>query len=323
MKLCSFRAAGRTDVRVGVAHGGGVVDLTALNPAAFGDMVGLIRQGDAGLDRIRSLLSQAPSIWSLSEVQLAAPIPTPPRFRDFLCFEKHFRQSRANRYLLGFAPQRVEPAAVELPAYWYKVPVGYKGNTHNFVGPDADVYWPTYSKVIDYEFEIGIVAGLPGKDISPSVAMRHVYGFTIFNDFSARDIQYTEMSVGFGPSKSKDFDTGNALGPWLVTLDELPSLSGLDMITRINGVEVSRGNASEMRHKVEDVIVYASMGESLVPGEILGTGTVGNGCGMELGRFLKHHDTVELELPQIGVLRNRIVAPHVLNEPALPLKVPL
>lgn len=322
MKLCSFRKTGQSDIHVGVAQGVGVIDLTEKDGVAFADMLTLIQGGNAALDRIRTLLSTG-AVLSMDAVRLTSPIPTPPRLRDFLCFEKHFRQSRANRYLLGFAPQRVDPAAVELPEFWYRYPVGYKGNVHSFVGHGADVHWPAYSQIIDYEFEIGIVVGSSAKDVSRADAMNHVFGFTIFNDYSARDTQYVEMSAGFGPSKSKDFDSGNALGPWIVTRDEMPSLEGLEMITRINGVEVSRGNASEMRHKVEDVVAYASMGESFVPGEILGTGTVGNGCGMELGRFLKHHDILELEIPQIGVLKNRIVAPHVLAEPALPLKVPL
>lgn len=320
MKLCTFRKQDLPGPRVGVVLDAGIADLTAIDSADFSDMLTVIRGGRPLLDRVKSVLAKHREVIALEAVQLESPIPTPPRFRDFLCFEKHFRQSRANRYLMGYGGERLDPEKVELPAFWYQYPVGYKGNTHNFVGSGADVHWPAYSRTIDYEFEIGIIVGSAGKDVPKSDALKHVYGFAIFNDFSARDAQYAEMSAGFGPSKGKDFDTGNALGPWIVTRDEIPDLEGLEMITRINGVEVARGNASEMRHTVADVVAYASTGESFVPGEVLGTGTVGNGCGMELGRFLKHHDIVELEIPQIGILRNRIVAPHVPVEPSLPLQ---
>ncbi|MBI2316029.1 MAG: fumarylacetoacetate hydrolase family protein, partial [Betaproteobacteria bacterium] len=185
----------------------------------------------------------------------------------------------------------------------------------------AEVHWPTYSKVIDYELEIGVITWKPGKNIPVEQASSHVFGYTIFNDFSARDEQYTEMQSGLGPAKGKDFDTGNALGPWLVTADEIPDPQALTMVTRVNGEEWSRGNSRDMRHTFRDIIAYVSLEETLYAGEVLGSGTVGNGCGNELGRFLKHGDELELEVSGIGVLRNRIVAPHVPRPPPFPIKI--
>lgn len=318
MKLASFRVPSG-EVHVGaVLDGEVVVDLTLADPALFPNMLTLIGGGKKALDAAATHVARKANQRALAEVRLEAPIPLPPKLRDFLCFEKHFRQSRANRYLFGVGTARLDPAAVELPKEWYQTPVGYKSNCYSVVGSGHDVVWPAYSQIIDYEFELGIVIGKSGVNVTKEAALQHVFGYTIFNDFSARDAQYKEMTVGFGPSKGKDFDTGNGLGPWIVTTDEIPDLQDLTMITRVNGEEWARGNAGEMRHKVSDVVSYASLGETLVPGEVLGTGTVGNGCGNELGRFLKHGDVLELEAVGIGILRNHIVAPHVPAPPKLP-----
>ena len=138
-------------------------------------------------------------------------------------------------------------------------------------------------------------------------ARAHIFGYLIFNDVSARDIQMREMQGQLGPTKGKDFDTGNILGPWLVTADEVPDPYNLTMVARVNGEEWSRGNSATMHHKFEDMIAYASADETLHAGEFLGSGTVGNGCGLEQGRFLKPNDVVELEIDGLGLLRNRFV----------------
>ena len=257
----------------------------------------------------------------LKSVKLLAPIPRPPRLRDFLCFELHVRQSRANRYLFGMGTERLDPAKVEIAKVWYERPVYYKGNTFSVIGQDAEVHWPSYSRIIDYELEIGLVVGRGGKNIAKSNAMSHVFGYTVFNDFSARDEQYIEMQGQLGPAKGKDFDTGNAFGPWITTADEIDDPQNLRMQARVNGETWSDGWSRDMKHGFADIVAYASVEETLVAGEILGSGTVGGGCGNEQGRFMKHGDVIELEISGIGVLRNRIVAPHVREVPKLPIKV--
>ena len=191
------------------------------------------------------------------------------------------------------------------------------------VGDGAEVHWPAYSQVIDYELEIGLVTSRAGKNIKSDQAATHIFGYTIFNDFSARDAQYIEMQGSLGPAKGKDFDTGNVLGPWLVTADEIPDPQALTMITRVNGEEWSRGNSRDMHHTFEQVVAYVSEEETLYAGEVLGSGTVGGGCGNELGRFLKDGDVIELEVSGIGILKNRIVAPHVPVPPAFPIRIPV
>ena len=181
--------------------------------------------------------------------------------------------------------------------------------------------WPAYSRIIDYELEIGAVIGRGGRNLAPGDALARVFGYTVFNDFSARDEQYIEMQGQLGPAKGKDFDTGNALGPWITTADEVGDPQDLEMIARVNGEIWSRGNSRDMKHGFRDIVAYASLEETLYPGEILGSGTVGGGCGNELGRFLKDGDVVELEVGRIGRLRNRIVAPHVREVPKLPIKI--
>ena len=285
------------------------------------DMLSLIEAGAAGLGKVSDTLQRPKNVFEMKDVRLLAPLPRPTRLRDFLCFELHVRQSRANRYLFGMGTERLDPAKVEIAKVWYEKPVYYKGNPYSVVGPEAEVHWPSYSRIIDYELEIGVVIGRRGKNLGGNEALAHVFGYTIFNDFSARDAQYIEMQGQLGPAKGKDFDTGNALGPFILTADEVPDPQNLDMTARINGETWSRGNSRDMRHSFADLIAYASLEETLYPGEVLGSGTVGGGCGNELGRFMKHGDVIELEVGGIGVLRNRIVAPHVRDVPKLPIKI--
>jgi 2-keto-4-pentenoate hydratase/2-oxohepta-3-ene-1,7-dioic acid hydratase in catechol pathway len=319
MKLTTFLTAdGSEHIGAVLPDESRVVDFTASDPSpAFRDMLSLIDGGPAALAKARTLKQSH----ALSSVKLLAPLPRPRRLRDCLAFEKHVRQSRANRYLFGQGKQRVDPATIEIPRAWYSKPVYYKGNTFSIVGPEAQVHWPAYSQVIDYELEIALVTGKAGKNLPKGASRDHIFGYMIFNDFSARDAQYIEMQTGLGPAKGKDFDTGNAMGPWLVTADEVGNPQALQMVARINGEEWSRGSSSEMRHTFDDIVSHASADETFYPGEILGSGTVGGGCGNELGRFMKHGDVVELEVSGLGVLRNRIVAPHVPQPPKMPLDI--
>ena len=253
----------------------------------------------------------------MKDIRLLAPLPRPEQMRDFLCFELHYKQARA-RALKIRAAAYPDPVAAELelkdsdefkiPPIWYEMPVYYKCNRFSVIGTETDILWPRYCKKLDFELEFGVIIGTPGKNIPREKALEHVYGYCIFNDMSARDAQYREYPARMGPSKGKDFDTGNVMGPWLVTADEVGNPYDLTMIARINGEEWGRGNSGTMYHKFEDMIAHASSEELLHPGEFLGSGTVGNGCGLELDRWLKPGDVIELEITKLGTLRNRVVA---------------
>jgi 2-keto-4-pentenoate hydratase/2-oxohepta-3-ene-1,7-dioic acid hydratase in catechol pathway len=231
------------------------------------------------------------------------PIPEPPSFRDFYAFEAHVKTARARRGL-------------EVPAAWYELPVFYFSNPRALVGQGAAVFAPAGCTELDYELELGVVIGRGGRDIPMARAWDHVAGFTILNDLSARDLQRREMTVGLGPAKGKDFAT--AVGPWLVTRDEFADrIDGekltLAMCARVNGRELSRGNTADLHHAIPRLVAQASRDADLFPGDLLGTGTVGTGCILELGSehaggWLEPGDTVELEIERLGVLRTRIVA---------------
>ena len=325
MKLITFEIEpARRHVGAVVGDDDRVVDLTAAaagspDAAVFTDMLNLIDGGPAALDRARELVRSARQTTALASVRLLAPIPVPRRLRDFLSFELHVRQSRANRHLFGIETEPRDPAKVQIPKVWYDRPIYYKSNCFSVVGHEADICWPSYSITVDYELEVAMVVGRRGKNLSVEDAPAHVFGYCIFNDFSARDVQYAEMPGSLGPSKGKDFDTGNALGPWIATADEVDP-QNLTMIARINGEEWSRGHSGSMHHPFARLLAYASLEETVYPGEVLGSGTVGGGCGNELGRFMKHGDVIELEVSGLGVLRNRIVAPHVPRPPSFPIR---
>lgn len=232
--------------------------------------------------------------FSLEDVRLLAPLPRPNSLRDCLAFEEHLKNAAKGR---------------EIPDVWYEIPIYYKGNADAVAGPDDDVEWPSYTQLLDYELEFAAVIGRAGRDIPKEEAWDHIAGYTIFNDVSARDIQMKEMQGMLGPAKGKDMDGGNVLGPVLVTADGWNPLDGHDMIARVNGEEWSRGKTNTMYHDFATIISYISQGETLRVGDVIGSGTVGTGCGLELGKFPQDGDTVELEIEGIGVLRNRFVKP--------------
>ena len=203
----------------------------------------------------------------------------------------------------------------EVPVEWYKFPIFYFTNPNNIYGPDDEIPYPSYTDEMDYELEIAVVIGKPGINIKPEDAPKHIFGYTIFNDWSARDMQREELKVGLGPAKGKDF--ASALGPYIVTADEFsgksvnrPGVYDLEMRARINGVERSRGNFKDMYWSFGDLIARASENVMLLPGDVIGSGTVGTGCLLELtkaqGPWLNEGDVVELEIEQLGILRNKI-----------------
>jgi 2-keto-4-pentenoate hydratase/2-oxohepta-3-ene-1,7-dioic acid hydratase in catechol pathway len=308
MKLVTFETAGERHIGALLPGEREAVDLTGGDGApCFRDMLALIDGGAPALDHARRLLQHPPRTVALAAVRLLAPVPEPRQMRDFLVFEQHLRNARASMAARRGEP-RPDPASIELPKVWYEQPIYYKGNRFSVIGTGADILWPRYSQLLDYELEFGIFIGRGGKNIARDAARAHIFGFTIFNDVSARDAQMREGAGGLGPAKGKDFDTGNVLGPWLVTADEVADPYNLTMVARINGEECSRGNSGAMQHKFEDMIAHVSADETLHAGEFFGSGTVGGGCGLEHGRFLKPGDVIELEVSGLGVLRNRVVA---------------
>ncbi|MCE3223887.1 MAG: putative Fumarylacetoacetase [Nitrospira sp.] len=228
-----------------------------------------------------------------SSVRLIAPLPNPASLRDFIAFEEH---------IAATSKRRGQP----IPPEWYKAPVYYKGNHRTIIGPDYHLPWPLNTQKLDYELELACVIGRRGIDIAERDAAQYIAGYTIMNDFSARDIQFQEMACRLGPAKGKDFAT--AIGPCIVTPDEVPDLASLRMIARVNGEVWSEGRFGTIHWSFSQMIEHVSRGESIYPGDLFGSGTVGGGCGLELDRYLKPGDVVELEIQPIGVLRTTIAA---------------
>jgi len=297
MRLVTYRV-GNLPARPGALVDGGraVVALPAPNVLA------IVEGGQNALDRAAEALKRPSreAVFPLAEVTLLAPIPQPPQMRDFLCFEKHLQQAFA-------AVAKLRGTEARIPKIWYERPIFYHPNRFNVCGTGADVPWPRYTERLDFELEFGCYIGKPGKDIPRERAREHIFGYTIFNDFSARDEQTLEMMGQLGPGKGKDFDNSNVMGPCLVTADELKDPYNLEMKVRVNGEEWGRGNSRDMHWKFEDCIAHVSRSETVHPGEFFGSGTVGNGCGLEHMRFLAPGDVVELEVEGIGILKNRVV----------------
>ena len=269
MKLCLFTPLERP-VRgwVGAIEGDRVVHLAAQTLASFFTGGGSAREHDE---------------YALEDVRLLAPVPRPPSVRDAYAFEEHIRNAARVTGRPG------------VPDEWYELPLFYFSNPAAIYGPDDEILYPAGSEELDYELEVAAVIGAAGA----------VGGFTVMNDWSARDLQRKEMKVGLGPAKGKDFAT--SLGPIVVTPDELGDLR-LEMVARVNGEERSRGNLGDMYHSWEAIVAHASRNTGLRAGDILGSGTVGTGCILEQGdeRWLQPGDEVELEVEGIGVLRNRV-----------------
>lgn len=285
----------------------------------FSSMLALIESGDTGMDKAREMLELKPeaAIRSASDCRLLAPVPRPPQIRDCLCFEEHlvhaYNVLRKNRAQAAPDPEAAlkefeKKGMFRVPDVFYQHPIYYKANRFSVIGTETDVLWPTYADVLDFELEFGFFIGKTGKDISKEKAREHIFGYSIFNDISARDTQAVEMPGLLGPAKSKDFDTGNIIGPCITTADEIDPYD-LTMIARINGEEWARNSSSTIHWTFEDLISYVSRGETLHAGEFFGSGTVGTGCGLEQERYLSPGDVVELEVEGIGILRNRIVKP--------------
>lgn len=242
---------------------------------------------------------------ALATVTLRAPVPEPPSIRDFYAFEAHVATARRSRGL-------------EMEPDWYELPVFYFSNPASVLGPDDPVVVPPGTVELDYELEVAAVIGVECRDVDPAAWQEVVAGFTIMNDWSARDLQRREMALGLGPAKGKDFAT--SLGPVLVTPDELLDDSGVPQATmtaRVNDHEWSRGELGDLHFGWGRLLAQASAGTRLRPGDVIGSGTVGTGCILELGLVHGRHrhpylvpgDEVALEVDGLGRLANPVVAP--------------
>ncbi|MCX6023529.1 MAG: fumarylacetoacetate hydrolase family protein [Chloroflexi bacterium] len=308
MKLGTFRVNGGPP-RAGIVAQHGVLDaalaLRALDIAAASDpltLVGLLEMGPdvlAALEASLPELARTQRALRMTECRLLAPIPHPPSLRDFYAFEQHVRAARARRGL-------------DMIAEWYEFPVFYFSHTGAVYGPDEVAPHPR-TDALDFELEIACVIGRSGIDIPEAEAEDYIAGYAILNDWSARDVQAKEMRVGLGPAKGKDFAV--SLGPWLTTPGDLadrrlgPGRYDLPMIARINGRECSRGNFRDITWTFPQMIARASQDVWLRPGDVLGSGTVGTGCLLEIGadgEWLRPGDVVELEIAGLGVLRNTV-----------------
>jgi 2-keto-4-pentenoate hydratase/2-oxohepta-3-ene-1,7-dioic acid hydratase in catechol pathway len=308
--------------RIGAAVDGGLVDFAAAYAAHLDrtdpgsdaqriasllfapDMVTFLGLGDLGRRAAGDAINAAAktgeafgarTIYKPNEVRLRAPVARPRVMRDFLTFEGHM-------LMAGKALGRTQ-----IPPVWYEVPAYYKGDPDTVSGPEDVIEWPKYCEKFDFELELGMVIGRGGKNIARGDAKKHIAGYTIWNDLSARDQQMKEAPVGMGPSKGKDFDGGNAVGPYLVTTDEL-DLSARDvrMTAKVNGETWTDSSSAGRQFSFEDLIAHVSQSETIYPGELWGSGTVTGGSGLELDRWLKPGDVIEFEIEGIGVLRNRV-----------------
>lgn len=328
MKLVSFFPLRDTEADgsvAGVLTGGLIVDLSVVAHRASLDWGGedldlgeMLRYGVFERAEVDSLAAEGaldhragrshdghPLAYAEESVDLDAPIPVPTSLRDFYAFEQHVKAARARRGL-------------EMIPEWYELPVFYFSNHNAVIGPEEAVLRPRTSVELDFELEIACVIETEGIDLTSAGAENHILGYTIMNDWSARDLQRAEMKMNLGPAKGKDFAT--SLGPWVVTLDELQDRSlgngryDLGMFARINGQKVSEANFGDITHPFPHLLARASADVWLQPGDVIGSGTAGTGCILELGPenvpWLQPGDVVELEIEQLGVLRNVIEAPE-------------
>jgi 2-keto-4-pentenoate hydratase/2-oxohepta-3-ene-1,7-dioic acid hydratase in catechol pathway len=253
-------------------------------------------------DRARSGLGD---VVPVDGVRFLAPIPRPPSVRDFYAFEQHVKTARQRRGL-------------EMDPDWYELPVFYFTNPAAIIGPNDDVAVPPGSAALDFELEVAAVVARSGSDLDPDEAEGYIAGFCVMNDWSARDLQVREMKQSLGPAKGKDFAT--SLGPYMVTADELdPYRKGrafdITMTAEVNGKEYSRASLADIYWSFGEMLAYASRGTRIEPGDVIGSGTCGTGCILELSLvhgqeaypWLRPGDEVVLEVEHLGRLASRVV----------------
>lgn len=243
-------------------------------------------------------------VYSLDEVKLLAPVPRPRSIRDWLTSKKHTEQA------IKQAQQKLGTTLPEIRETAYEIPLYYRGDHQAVIGPEEDIVWPSYEDKLDFEFELGMYIGKKGINVSEEEAERYIAGYTIFNDVSARTMQFKAHRFILGPGKGKEFYTCNVMGPCMVTPDEIGDVYNLKMVARINGEVVVETRSSIKEDRLwtwTKLIEFASKDQYVYPGDFFGGGTVGGGCGLEIGRWIKPGDIIELEVEKIGILRNKVV----------------
>lgn len=306
MKLISYHTKDKAQNawRTGIHTDRGIIDLADSSLTAPAQMQQLLEEWEKWHTKLQRLAIEEQQLIPVEEVRIGPPLPRPASFRDFYAFEEHVRTCRQKR-------------GMEMVPEWYQFPVFYFSNPAVMKGTNESITRPRATSELDYELEIACILGKGGINIPIEEADAHIAGFCILNDWSARDVQREEVKVGLGPAKGKDFAT--SMGPFLVTIDELADLQipgemgnryDLTMVARINGKEYSRGNFADITFTFAQMIARASQDCPLYPGDVIGSGTVGSGCILELGAkeygWLKPGDVVELEIERLGVLRNDI-----------------
>ncbi|HVL33538.1 MAG TPA: fumarylacetoacetate hydrolase family protein [Actinomycetota bacterium] len=284
MKLVRFETA--EGVRPGALDDDAVVDLSSITPS----METLIDGGAAAVSAARDLISSGQRV-PLGEVRLRAPLQ-PASLRDFLAFEDHAKAGAARR-------------GEELNASWYEMPVYYKGNHREILGPDEELPWPSWTQKLDFELEIACIVGARARECTVEEAAENIFGYTIMNDWSARDVQRVEMAMRLGPAKSKDFAT--SLGPCIVTRDEFDPGDGVRMRAVVDGVVWFETEAARMHWSFAEMIAYVASSETVYPCDVYGSGTAYGGCGLDQDRWLARGSVLELMVDGIGTLRTSVV----------------
>ncbi|QFT89199.1 Ureidoglycolate lyase [Bacillus sp. THAF10] len=291
------------DCRLGMIKENFIIDLhEATNGRVPKDMQSFIEAYDTYQDEIKRIYSEPhlTKSYPFDTVTLLAPLPRPVSIRDFYAFEEHVKTARSRRGL-------------DVVPEWYDIPVFYFTNHLAVRGPEEVIDIPPGCERLDFELEIACIIGKEGKNIRAEDAEEYIFGYCIMNDWSARDLQAQEMKVGLGPAKGKDFAT--SLGPCMVTKDELEPYKtskgyNLKMTASVNGKQISEGNFASIYYSFAEMIERASSGVTLYPGEVIGSGTVGTGCILELGtethRWLRSKDEIALSITELGTLKNTI-----------------
>ena len=297
MKLLTFTKENPEEYFLGALINNQVLDLNLASQNKIPkDMLAFIQGGEKFLKLANDVIQnlQTSALYPMDKIKIKAPLLNPPSLKDFFAFEEHAKNG---------AKRRNE----ELPKEWYEIPAYYKGNHREIYGPNDELPWPYYTKRLDFESEIACVIGKKGKNITEQDADNYIFGYMIFNDMSARDIQKKEMALRMGPAKGKDF--ANVFGPYLVTKDEVNPAKDFSIKVKVNGEVWSSGHFKDQYWGFPLMVSYISQEEAIYPGDILGSGTFYKGCGLDLDRWIKPGDILELEVQSLGVLKNIVGSP--------------
>ncbi len=312
MKLCQFYTSAEArssdlkkrfpvGARLGLLVGGKIVDITD-RAAKHHDLndpqhVGVLTAAIAGCDEWAAFRKELAGITAdggvdPSSVLFGPCVLRPSQYLDFYAFEQHVMTMRKKRNLDFIVPE------------WYEMPCYYNSNATSFLGDGMTAYFPKGEGKIDYECEMACIIGKPVRNATPEQAADAIVGYTVLNDLSSRERQTRVMPVNMGPAPGKDF--GNVMGKYLVTKDEIPDLGACGMRAYVNGEQWTDGRYGTVHHSFESMVVFASTSRTFYPGDILGSGTVGTGCGAELGKFLNPGDKIKIEIDHMDFVENEV-----------------